>query len=411
MKEALLREIAAEYLVPFFAGATLEAGFQPSTAREEKVALLGPLRIAFKVNRQDRYRLVLTRSQSFSSKTPPVLREIDVVRAFVDVVETMESELKGRLKPDLLSTFQRRVVARAIHGQNREEVLLEGIDQLSHWGNRLYEGSPISASIGYRLMGQKHRYKLSDIVEHDFAAVLTNGFDTILTFDFNGRLVGHEALVPGEKLPPFCPMRQAYIAEWTTNHEARVGLTLNRLAEILVLRKQQLIFARRSGRWHFLTHEPVISQMRVPRDRALRTCIYETCLDASFARTGACIGIINYENGDSWKQIVDPADHLRDATSNKAKYLSKIVAGKRFGALDRRTRQELVAIDGATIIDHDGAILAVGAILRIGGGSSGGGRLAAARAISKYGFGLKVSQDGGITGFRASQIEPVFTLM
>jgi hypothetical protein len=127
----------------------LESGSRPSTAREEQVALESPLEIAFKINREDDYRLVLTRSQSFSSETKPVVREIDVVRAFVDVVASMERLLEGPLKADLLSTFQRRIVARAIRGQAHEEVILGDIDQMARWGNRLYEGSPISAALGF----------------------------------------------------------------------------------------------------------------------------------------------------------------------------------------------------------------------------------------------------------------------
>ena len=34
------------------------------------------------------------------------------------------------------------------------------------------------------------------------------------------------------------------------------------------------------------------------------------------------------------------------------------------------------------------------------GGSSGGGRRAAAQALSTYGVGIKVSADGGIEGFK-----------
>jgi DNA integrity scanning protein DisA with diadenylate cyclase activity len=83
----------------------------------------------------------------------------------------------------------------------------------------------------------------------------------------------------------------------------------------------------------------------------------------------------------------------------------------RFYALDRRLRQELVAIDGATVLDSEGRILAVGAILKIDGGSSGGGRLAAAKELSKLGLGIKVSQDGGIRGFHDGNKEEAFIVM
>jgi len=323
----------------------------------------------------------------------------------------MEVELEGPLRNDLLSTFQRRVVARAIRGAQHEDVMLQGIDQLARWGTRLYEGSPISASLGFRMVREKHSIPMSTFGSCEFAAVLTNGFDTLITFDYDGNLIGHEALPHKESAALFCPMRQIYIADWTKENDGRVALTLNRLAEILVFRSHQLIFARRSGRWHFLTHEPVISQMRVPRDRPLRTAIYQTCLDASFARTGACLGVVSQENSRKWQEIVNPDDFHVRPTSSKMRILRRVTEGAMFNKLDRRTRQELVAIDGATVIGHDGRILAIGAILKVRGGSEGGGRLAAARALSSYGLGLKVSQDGGITGFRRGETDPAFHVM
>ena len=77
--------------------------------------------------------------------------------------------------------------------------------------------------------------------------------------------------------------------------------------------------------------------------------------------------------------------------------MKSVIAGKKFHELSRPLRQEILSMDGATIIFDDGTILAVGAILKINSGSDGGGRRAAARALSKYGIGIKVSSDGQIT--------------
>jgi hypothetical protein len=53
------------------------------------------------------------------------------------------------------------------------------------------------------------------------------------------------------------------------------------------------------------------------------------------------------------------------------------------------------------ILDRNGRILAAGAIIDVPSGSvGGGGRTAAARRLSTIGLGVKVSQDGTITGFR-----------
>jgi hypothetical protein len=140
--------------------------------------------------------------------------------------------------------------------------------------------------------------------------------------------------------------------------------------------------------------------------------VYETCLDASFARTGACIGIVSSSHIAEWQNtVVNEDDHVQLGESVKARTIRQMIRAKKFQALDRRLRQELVAIDGATVLSHEGTLLAVGAILRIPGGSTSGGRLAAAKRLSALGLGIKVSQDGGITGFRPGRDEPAFQLM
>ena len=56
------------------------------------------------------------------------------------------------------------------------------------------------------------------------------------------------------------------------------------------------------------------------------------------------------------------------------------------------------------VLDHTGVILAAGAIIEVPSGSVGGGRTAAALRLSTIGLGVKVSQDGTITGFRGGEL-------
>jgi hypothetical protein len=58
-------------------------------------------------------------------------------------------------------------------------------------------------------------------------------------------------------------------------------------------------------------------------------------------------------------------------------------------------------MDGATILDYRGNVLAAGAIVKVDAGSDGGGRLLAAKTLAKYGLGIKISTDGEIRGFTA----------
>ena len=68
-------------------------------------------------------------------------------------------------------------------------------------------------------------------------------------------------------------------------------------------------------------------------------------------------------------------------------------------------------MDGATVLDRNGVILAAGAIVKVPGGSVGGGRLAATRALASYGAALKISQDGPIRLFGVNASGEVGELM
>jgi hypothetical protein len=406
MEEALLREVSEAYLLPFFSGASIETTALESSASEARVATKTTQSIAFKVNRSDLYRLVVRRDQPFAADSDPA-REKRVVDAFVDVLERMSDELGGPLKGDLLSTFQRRVVAEATAESGEGVKLLTVIDQLALWATRLYEGAPIASAIGIdpAVSGTKS-LPLASIAKDDFFAVLSNGFDTMLTLSRDLDLTGHVVLDATPAAKGYYPWRHSAIAAWTAGGAGRIAVVLNRLGEILVFRDAQLLFARRSGNWRFLTHGPIIRQMGVPKNEDIRKAIYETALDASFTRSGACIGVIAAGSIKLAQDTIAEADWLSTGHSNKAKAIACIVNERKFHELDRTLRQELVAIDGATVIDHEGNVVAVGAILKMKGGSTGGGRTAAAKQLALLGLGVKISQDGGISGYRRDGNNP-----
>jgi len=408
MKEEDLREIAIDYLLPFFSGAWIEEKSIISSSRDKDVSWIGPRSIAFKVDDSDKYRLVICRTQPFSQQGKIAISEIKVIRSFISVVRNVHQHLSGEIRDDILSTFQRRVVARSLVSNKEEKVILKGIDWLGRWGSRLYEGAPVSSSLGFGNAATSSGIYLDEMARNDFCYVLSNGHDTLLEFNFKGKLVGHRALSSGGGVSGYAPFRQLSVANWTEGN-SNISMTLNRLGEILIFRGGQLLFTRRSGRWHFLTHDPVVKQMSPPRDSVVRQAIYETCLDASFARTGACIGVVNFENRGA--DVAAEDDVISTGKSTKSRAIKSIVGGREFQHLDRRLRQEIVAMDGATILSRSGEIICAGAIINVPGGSAGGGRRAAARRISRYGIGIKVSQDGGIEAFRGDKDVPVFKVM
>jgi hypothetical protein len=217
-------------------------------------------------------------------------------------------------------------------------------------------------------------------------------------------LLAYAAMASPAQPPPLASVRLGAVAQWSAEHPDRLALVLNRANELLVLRHGALAFAHRAGSWFFLAPEAIVQQMGGPLDLELKRAVYASCLDASFAGTGACIGILNADATARLKEIApEPADHLLPQISAKARLLQRAINGQPFHALDRRLRQEILAIDGATILDHTGQLLAAGAILKVPGGSNGGGRRAAAVALAAYGVGIKVSADEGIEGFRRTK--------
>jgi hypothetical protein len=69
-------------------------------------------------------------------------------------------------------------------------------------------------------------------------------------------------------------------------------------------------------------------------------------------------------------------------------------------------RQEIVALDGSTVLTLDGEILAARAILLIKNGSSGNGRRGAAKAFSGSNIHIKIANDGYLQVFADKNEDP-----
>ena len=114
------------------------------------------------------------------------------------------------------------------------------------------------------------------------------------------------------------------------------------------------------------------------------------------------------------EEVVPYNEFIAGERCAKVANIRSMISGRKFSDLSRKLRQELLSVDGATVIDNDGDIVAVGAIIMIENGSFSGGRLAAAKTLSKYGVSLKISEDGQIQGFKFDKHKmksaPIFML-
>ena len=130
--------------------------------------------------------------------------------------------------------------------------------------------------------------------------------------------------------------------------------------------------------------------------------VVQAALMISVQPSGAILGIVG-EPGDL-DGTVEPKDRfdLRDQVDPEAmRPETKLHHLIDAGEMDAQTLARLAALDGATIVDRDGRLLAYGAIVTSADSQHEGARTAAARTLSMTSLAvLKVSEDGEITVFR-----------
>lgn len=202
--------------------------------------------------------------------------------------------------------------------------------------------------------------------------------------------------------------------------------------DILLVKNGTTRFVKRNLRWLNLSESAFAYSLRtvagyVPTNLGLGTVhkqilnsVYASVLDVSFSHTGGIIAIVDPDCiGKLMKEkILSPFDNLQisDEEANnlvttndlnvppnekiRRKLLKQLITKHRFYELDRKPRCELIALDGACIIDkQSGSVYSFGAIIQNDSGSATGGRSAAAKKLSQYGAAIKVSTDGYIDVF------------
>jgi hypothetical protein len=399
MDKPQFRELLEEHLVPMLSGSKIQDA--PDSDRSlSVVAFETPVSLFLKLNTSTSYRLRLRRSQRFDAN------EKRLVEIFINQLDAISSVTEGVYFDDLLTSLPTRVLSEFLEVRAKT-VLLESMQQFEALASRTYEGHQITSALGITGSVGYRTVRLDELWKEDFSMVLANGIDTMYVTGSDGRVFNLASLPPGENAA-YAPHRFSAIANWC-NTNNRVALALNRNGEILLFKDKKLQFAKRRGTWQFYSHDPVLRQFGYGLSNRLKEAIYETCVDVSFARTGGRIAVVGSTTASRLPEYVNRDDIIAQTRTTKTSLLSKAIRRDTFPAIDRRLRLELVSMDGAMIIGHQGNVLAAGAIVKVPSGSSaGGGRRAAARQLSRLGLGIKISSDGPVTGFRRKNV--VFVL-
>ena len=400
-----------------------------------------------KFSKTDDYRLVIRRVQPFKSF------EISLVK---NIIEEMSDIYSSGINQAYIKDMEAKVIQRAICNAispTASKTINSILSSVESWGLRTYEGN--KTTFGFIVSTKRAKastnpnLKISHLLKSDFSALLSDGINTCLEVSANGYLVNYLPVPKQLDQSLLVPYQYIRLASLCTG--SRIGVCLLSNGDILVFKEKTLLFAKRNGNWVCFSHEEIISKLA---DRSgdytqeVRKAIYLSALDTSFAKTGGCIVHLNKEDyfnvlrhidicdclnrecyeyklkesiqtsffvdESAEENIQDFDEFLKDPGLIKTATLIKIINGRKFYDLDRKLRQELMSIDGATVVDADGNILAVGAIIKIEAGSTGGGRLAAAKTLSKYGMSIKISNDGSMEGFRMDKqklrVKPLFVL-
>jgi len=340
-------------------------------------------------------------------------------------------------------------ICRYIAGSNFES-FIRLVSSLETWAVKTYEGKKVSFGFIFDPLREdgiplgKDKSWL-DFLQNDYAAPLSDGIHSLIELNKNCEPCGYLSLtqdgrVKGYKLDNDAPYRFAQVIQtYVTGN--RVGVFLLNNGDIVLAKGGAVRVIKRNLKWLNISFEAFTGFITVELNKKigkkLLKSIYASVLDVSFSHTGGIIAWV--QNEGKWNEltasevgkeaVIDPCDDLCINTDDKImetmkkargkmqekeekefekeiemrllkrKVVKALVGDETFPKLDRKLRAELIAMDGACVVDWKGRVRAVGAIIQNDSGSAGGGRTAAAKKLSKYGFAVKVSTDGYIEAF------------
>jgi hypothetical protein len=254
---------------------------------------------------------------------------------------------------------------------------------------------------------------------------LADGLRTVFLANADGQLLdiidvdrwGSQACHGLELVTPCANPYQAH-ARATLGH-GHVCAVLSPSREIKVFADGAQIFAFRGGAWHLLDIAAKYDLWAgAVGDRDLASRLFQTALDLSDGREGALFVVLPEPDAAVTKLVaagdrldIPAPPELKPADGPSRRDLLHLLEGRSATDLDPTVFAALASLDGATVVDRSGRLLAAGAILRHPqsvdmdfGGVIEGARTTAAMAAGRFGPVLKVSEDGAITFFDQERV-------
>ena len=381
----------------------------------------------------------------FFSPTNP---DLFTIRQFIKFI-SLHRFKRGHLRPNQFSQLNQPVFLRIPFLNENGVVATTSCDAiekllkiLERWSVQTYEGRKVP--FGFIVNpNEKGTFDWLEFLEDDYSATLTDCINSLIELDTDGKLIKYHSLPEtflgrdegiGARPYRFVDVLINYVSM------GRIGIFLLSNGDIILSDDTKIRFVKRNLKWLNMSYEAFESVLRdvnlsPPLTLKMINELYASILDVSFAHTGGIISIVSdiqsLVNKNSRNSILSPSDNLanpRDDSlvlTKKLKYqkigdkevkkrllkreaIVSLIGNDNFYGLARKLRAELIAMDGACIINPEGEIYSIGAIIRNKGGSSGGGRSAACKQLSEFGIAIKISTDGYIEVFKGG--EAVYTV-
>ena len=303
--------------------------------------------------------------------------------------------------------------------QTRADLIATAIEVLRVAALSSYENRPISSGVllldedaGRRRHPDDQPYRYSQALTGIKSFyTLCDGVRTLFLVDRAGNvldIIEVGRCIPAEALEVPCPA--AYRAHAIATKRSRdICAVLSPSHEIKVFAEGVQMFSFRNARWHLLDIEAKYEMWAgALGNRALAEQLFQTALDLADARQGALFVVLR-DAAQSIPLLVAPGDQLEGPhppasdVPTRAQLLH-MLRGRTATGIDAAVLAGLARTDGATVMDAEGRLLAVGAILLHTEPPEPhstlaveGARTTAAMAAGRYGAVLKVSEDGLIT--------------
>lgn len=315
---------------------------------------------------------------------------------------------------------------------SKNDAIEKLLNKLEKWSVQTYEGRNVTFGflINPDVTGQSE-INLLQLLDDDMSAAFTDCIHSVIELDGECNYYCYHSLSENEileecPLDGYSPLRFNNVIHKYVQGNI-VGIFLLNSGDIIIAKDGSVQLVKRNAKWLNLSFDMFSDTIKHYTQRGplrhlpddLLKSIFVSMLDVSFSHLGGIIAVVgekwpgSVSNKDGRFPLLDPCDDLTGSEPDdiyrenkkltqkdfqkrlqKRRFLQSLTQGNMFKNIDRKLRCELISLDGACILNHNGYVNAFGAIISSESGSTAGGRGAAAKTLSTFGLAAKISTDG-----------------